>query len=383
MIRVCYIVDAPYAGGAERYVALLANALDRNHFDPSVLLKKGRGIEAWGRGLRGGGIPVTEIEMNLPFRPWDAYVILTELRRLRPDVVHVNIPGPYDGQMGLAAPLARLAGAARVVVTEHLPMAERLAKRAFVKEIAYHWVDRVLTVCRANVSYLVELQKVPASKIEVIHNALPRDFGRGGEFDRNTVREKYGLATDTGGIAFVGSLIERKGLPVLFQALSLMDGLDWRLLVAGDGEERDRYRRLALDLGIGDRARFLGNLPEVEVEAVLRAADVLALPSFMEAMPYVILEAMACGLPVVASNIYGINEMAVDGETACLVPPGDAERLCAGLRDLLTDARLRRRLGENARSRFEKLFTLDRQIGKVQSVYFRLLGIDPQQRESM
>ncbi len=382
MIRVCYIVDAPYAGGAERYVALLAGALDRNHFDPSVLLKKGQGIEAWGSGLREGGIFVTEIDMDLPFRPWDAFAVLAELRRLRPDVVHVNLPGPYDGQMGIAAPLARLAGAARVVVTEHLPMVERSAKRAFVKEIAYHWVDRVLTVCRANVPFLVGRQKVPVSKIEVIHNALPGSFGRGGDFDRNTARERYGLPPAAAGIAFVGSLIERKGLPVLLRALSLMDWMDWRLLVAGDGEERGRYQRLALDLGIGDRTRFLGNLPEAEVEAVLRAADVLALPSFVEAMPYVILEAMACGLPVVASNIYGINEMAVDGETGCLVPPGDAGRLCAGLRDLLTDAQLRRRLGENARNRFERLFTLDRQINKVQSVYFRLLGIDQQQRGS-
>jgi len=278
--------------------------------------------------------------------------------------------------MGLAAPLARFAGASGVVVTEHLPMVERLAKRAFVKGIAYRWVDRVLTVCRANVPYLIERQKVPAAKIEVIHNALPAGFGRGKDFDRGSARENYGLMPGCAGIAFVGALSERKGLPVLLRALQLLETKGWRLLVAGDGEERGRYERAASDMGLGERVRFLGNVPEREVERLLRAADVLVLPSYMEAMPYVILEAMACALPVVASGIYGITEMTVDGETGILVPAGDSERLSGALRALLADDALRRRMGENARKRFEKYFTLDRQIDKIQSVYLQLAGLD-------
>jgi len=376
MIEVCYIVDALYAGGAERYVALLAGALDRGRFAPSVLMKKGAAMETWRREMLARGIPVTEIDMNLPFRPPDAFTVFAALERLRPDIVHVNIPGPYDGQMGLAAPLARFAGASGVVVTEHLPMVERLAKRAFVKGIAYRWVDRVLTVCRANVPYLIERQKVPAAKIEVIHNALPAGFGRGKDFDRGSARENYGLMPGCAGIAFVGALSERKGLPVLLRALQLLETKGWRLLVAGDGEERGRYERAASDMGLGERVRFLGNVPEREVERLLRAADVLVLPSYMEAMPYVILEAMACALPVVASGIYGITEMTVDGETGILVPAGDSERLSGALRALLADDALRRRMGENARKRFEKYFTLDRQIDKIQSVYLQLAGLD-------
>ena len=376
MIKVCYIVDAPYAGGAERYVALLAGALDKDHFAPSVLIKRGDGIVAWQEDLTRRGILVTAIDMNLPFRPQDVLPIYTALRRLGPDIVHVNSPGPYDGQMGLAAPLARFAGATRVVITEHLPMVERLAKRAFVKEFAYRWVDKVLTVCNANVPFLIDRQKVAAAKIEVIHNALARDFGSRSDSDRDGVRARYGLSPASAVIAFVGSLIERKGLPVLFEALQPLNNLDWHLLVAGDGEERDHYERLAVDMNIGDRVQFLGMLRPSEVEAMLCAVDMLALPSFMEAMPYVILEAMACALPVIASDIYGIDEMAVDGETAILVPAGDAAQLSAGLQNLIGDAQFRRRLGGNARSRFEKYFTLDRHIDRTQAIYRTLLGFD-------
>jgi glycosyltransferase involved in cell wall biosynthesis len=376
MIEVCYIVDALYAGGAERYVALLAGALDRGRFAPSVLMKKSAAMETWRREMQARGIPVTEIDMNLPFRPLDAFTVFAALGRLRPDIVHVNIPGPYDGQMGLAAPLARFAGASGVVVTEHLPMVERLAKRAFVKGIAYRWVDRLLTVCRANVPYLIERQKVPAGKIEVVHNALPAGFGRAKDVDRGSAREHYGLMPGCAGIAFVGALSERKGLPVLLRALQLLETKGWRLLVAGDGEERGRYEQAALDMGLGERVRFLGNVPEREVERLLGAVDMLVLPSYMEAMPYVILEAMACALPVVASAIYGITETAVDGETGILVPAGDSERLSGALRALLADDALRRRMGENARKRFEKYFTLDRQIDRIQAVYLQLAGID-------
>jgi glycosyltransferase involved in cell wall biosynthesis len=376
MIKVCYIVDAPYAGGAERYVALLAGALDKDLFAPSVLIKRGDGLTAWQQDLARRSIPVTAIDMNLPFRPLDALPIFMALRRLGPDIVHINSPGPYDGQMGLAAPLARFAGAARVVVTEHLPMVEWLAKRAFVKAFAYQWVDKVLTVCDANVPYLIDRQKVAAAKIEVIHNALPRDFGRRGDSDRAGVRARYGLPPASAVIAFVGSLIERKGLPVLFEALQPLINLDWYLLVVGDGEERSRYERLAADMKIGERVRFLGMVRPEEVEAMICAVDILTLPSFMEAMPYVILEAMACGLPVIASDIYGIGEMAVDGETAVLVPAGDAARLSGVLQDLIGDAQFRRRLGGNARLRFEKYFTLDRHVDRTQAMYRTLLGFD-------
>ncbi|MEJ2722329.1 MAG: glycosyltransferase, partial [bacterium] len=109
-IRICYTVDSRYAGGAERYVQLLATGLDRGLFEPHVLVREGRELDAWCGDVEGAGVPVTRVPMNMPFRPAHAFPSVRALSAIAPHIVHVNVPGPYDGQMGLLAPLARLAG---------------------------------------------------------------------------------------------------------------------------------------------------------------------------------------------------------------------------------------------------------------------------------
>ncbi len=375
MIKVCYIVDADYAGGAERYILLIARGLDRSRFEPVVLIKAGADLEHWRRDTERAGIEMHEVGMGLPFQPWTAVGIYRTLQRLRPDIVHLNVPGPYDGQMGLLAPLARLAGAAAVVTTEHLPMVERLWKRAFLKNLTSGWVDRVLTVCRANVPYLVERQNVRPGKVAVIYNALPERFGARRDLERGESRAKFNLVLDTTALVMIGSLIERKGLPVLLEALTPLIDLDWRLLVAGDGEDRAAFEQKTVQLGLEERVDFLGFQPEAEVEKLLSAGDVLVLPSYMEAMPYVILEAMACRLPVIASNIYGIPEMVEDGKTACLVEPGQVEPLSRCLREMISFRSAREVMGRRARERFEEIFTIEKQIESIQAIYNELMGI--------
>ncbi len=375
MFKVCYTVDAPYAGGAERYVSLIAGCLDRSLFEPFVLMKRNRDLEGWRHQVEKNDVRVLDVEMDLPFQPHHAIGICRALHRIGPHIVHINMPGPYDGQMGLLAPLARLSGASAILVTEHLPMVERLWKRALVKEISYRWVDRILTVCHANLPYLHDRQRVHPRKTAVIYNALPRDFGKRGRRDREAARRQLNLPDDSLGIVMVGALKKRKGLTVLINALATLQDLSWRLIVVGDGEERASSEQLAAGLGLEQRVRFLGAIPEEEVEKILCAVDLLALPSFVEGMPYVILEAMACELPVVASRINGVPEAAVEGETARLVPPGDVESLGAALRELINDSELRYRFGRNARARFEKYFTLDTQVEAIQSTYLEILGV--------
>jgi glycosyltransferase involved in cell wall biosynthesis len=376
MARVCYIIDSDYAGGAERYISLIARGLDRRRFEPLVLIKAGADLGAWRREAELAGIEVHEVEMGLPFHPQRAVGIWQALWRLEPDLVHINIPGPYDGQMGLLAPLARLAGARAVVTTEHLPMVERLWKRAALKNLTSGWVDRVLTVCRANVPYLVARQEVQRHKIVVIPNALPEAFGHNRDSLRIEARNSFGLEPETAALVMVGSLIERKGLPVLLAALAPLLDLRWRLLVAGEGEDREVFEQKTAELGLAERVTFLGHQARAEIEKIMAAGDLLVLPSFMEAMPYVILEAMACRLPVIASRIYGIPEMVVDGETARLVEPGQVEPLTRSLRETISNPAVRESLGLSGRQRFEAVFTIEKQLAAIQAIYGELLGMD-------
>jgi glycosyltransferase involved in cell wall biosynthesis len=370
---VCFAVDAPYAGGAERYVSLLASGIDRGVFEPLVLAGTGAGLDAWCERVAGCRVEVVRVPMEMPFHPEHAVSVLSALLAMAPHVVHVNMPGPYSGQMGLLAPLSRIAGSARVVVTEHLPRVERLWKRALVKNVSYAWVDRVLTVCRSNLPFLVDRQRVAEHKIGVVYNGIRATYGSRREKRRESARRELGLDELTTGIVFVGSLIERKGVGVLLDALSGLDPDGWRLFVIGTGDEQTAYEGAVTRMALENSVRFLGGVSEDQVEQVLCASDLLVLPSFMEGMPYVILEAMACSLPVVATRIDGIPEAAPDGEAALLVPPGDAQALRSAIGRLVGDGVLRKTLGENGRRRFEQMFTLDRHIEQMESVYIDLL----------
>jgi glycosyltransferase involved in cell wall biosynthesis len=280
-----FTVDSPYAGGAERYIALIAASLDRRRFTPTVLASAAPALDTWCRDVGSLHVPVLRAPMGLPFKPADAVPIFRAMHRTAPDLVHVNMPGPYDGQMALLAPIARLAGADAVVVTEHLPMVERLWKRASVKGMAYHFVDRVLTVSKANVPYLVRRQHVAAERIEIVYNGIPAEFGRSRALVRTAARRAFAVPDDVVAVVMVGSMIERKGVGVLVDAASLMTDRPWMLLLAGSGEQQTEFEQAAEVRGIANRTQFLGQLSSADVERLLAAADVLVLPSLMEGMP--------------------------------------------------------------------------------------------------
>jgi glycosyltransferase involved in cell wall biosynthesis len=160
-----------------------------------------------------------------------------------------------------------------------------------------------------------------------------------------------------GFLLFVGRLRIRKGVEVLLAALDLLrrQGGAPTLAIAGDGEHRAALEAAAAHRGLDASAvRFLGRADAARVRALLAAARALVVPSTYEGMPLVILEAMAAGLPVIASRVSGIPEVVVDGETGWLVPPEDPEALAAALAELLADPGEARRRGAAGRRRVDE-----------------------------
>ncbi|HEU4365943.1 MAG TPA: glycosyltransferase [Candidatus Krumholzibacteria bacterium] len=371
MIRVCFMVDAAFLGGAELYVSRLAGSLDRSQFDASVVMRRSAdpGLNEWAASVEAQGIRVVRTPMHLPFRPAHAISILRTLEAPAPHVVHVNMPGPYNGQNALLVPLARLGGA-RVLVTEHLPMVERSARRAALKRLAYRFLDLAVTVSNANAGYVRERQGVPPSRVRVVYNGV--EDARAAPEHVLATRARLGAGPEEVLVWFAANLLPHKGLVELLQALSMAHGTNWRLGVMGDGPERDGAERLARGAGLAGRVVFLGRQAPAVVRATLPAGDLLALPSRMEGMPYIVLEAMAAGLPVVSSAVFGIPEAVVDGETGRLTAPGDVPALARALDALLRDAALRRRMGAAARARYEAMFTLDAQVAAMSAIYREL-----------
>ena len=155
----------------------------------------------------------------------------------------------------------------------------------------------------------------------------------------------------------VGRLVHQKGLDLAMHALAELKDLEWEWCIAGDGPQINVLRSLANELGIQDRITFPGWRSHAELVECYKGSNLFLFPSRHEGMPNVVLEAMASGLPVVASRIAGNEELVLDGETGLLFPSEDVESLCVALRKLLIDNSQRQKMGNASRRRVEALYS--------------------------
>jgi glycosyltransferase involved in cell wall biosynthesis len=172
------------------------------------------------------------------------------------------------------------------------------------------------------------------SRIEVLTNPAPPPI------------DVDPMSLEPGTFVFVGRLTEQKALPVALAAVAEVEGA--RLTLVGDGPERESLERRTLELGLGDRVRFLGSLPRHEALRYLAGARAAVLSSAWENLPHAAIEALAVGTPVVSTNVGGVPEVVHDGENGLLVPPNDVAALAGALRSVLTDDDLRSRLAAGA-----------------------------------
>jgi glycosyltransferase involved in cell wall biosynthesis len=280
------------------------------------------------------------------------------------DVVHVHTalaPTATCVRAGLLALAGRLRGA-RVLVHVHggLVASWMIGRlRRGIARIALAPAATVVTVCEAGRDALGEL--LGPDRVVLIDNGID-------------VAAVPDAARDGGGtprVVFAGLLSERKGLLELFEASRRLraSGLAHELVVAGGNheegaEEEDRVRRLGDDV-----AEFTGQLDRPAVLRLLASADVLCLPSWVEAMPLVLLEAMAAGVPVVATEVGDVPRVVIDGSTGRLVAPRDIDALTAALGDLLADADERARLGDAGRRHVAEHFSLERTLEALDRLY--------------
>lgn len=188
--------------------------------------------------------------------------------------------------------------------------------------------DGLITVCQALKDRLVELG-VAAERVTVLRNGVDLDLFQ--PTDRAAARARLGLGTPT--LLSVGHLIERKGHHLAIEALSQLPAMT--LLIAGDGPERGALETLSQRLGLADRVRFLGAVAHAALPEIYGAADILVLASSREGWANVLLEAMACGTPVVATRVWGTPEVVARPEAGELADKRSAEGLVAAVRRLL------------------------------------------------
>jgi glycosyltransferase involved in cell wall biosynthesis len=190
----------------------------------------------------------------------------------------------------------------------------------------------LITVSEALREQLLELG-VPGSRIQVLRNGVDLDLFA--PQDRAAARRDLALNADGPIVLSVGSLIPRKGHDLVIRAAAAMPEVT--LVIVGEGPEAIPLKKLAEQLGSSERVRFLGSMPQERLATVYSAADVLALASSREGLPNVVLEALACGTPVVATAVWGTPEIVASPVAGWLVHKRTPEAIAMAIRDLLTD----------------------------------------------
>lgn len=313
--------------------------------------------------------------------PWRDMLVLFQLfklfRRERFDIVHSHMP--KTALLGMLA--AWLAGVPIRINTFH---GEVWATRSGWRRTALKLFDQlvgllatdILAVSPSQRDFLVNEGVLPPGKAKVIGAGSicgvdPLRFRPDAE-NRQAVRHGLGIAQDARVILFVGRLNRDKGMPELAAAFDTIakQHFDVELLLVG-AEEDVSFRRIQ-EICHAERDRLHYVSFTATPEHYMAAADIFCLPSYREGFGLTIIEAAACGVPAVASRIYGITDAVADGKTGLLFPVGDAAALTQALLRLITENELRQKMGSAARERALELFSSEKIAHELLALYEEL-----------
>lgn len=241
----------------------------------------------------------------------------------------------------------------------------------YVERAANRWVDFYIANSHAGARWLAERAHVPPAKIRTIHSGLDAETFM--QAAQGQIRPSLPIPPDTPLIVSVGNLRKVKDQQTLIHAAHQLyrQAHSFHLLLVGDGQRRTALEQLSRDLNMDNLITFMGR--RADVSAILADADIKVLSSRSEGLPAAIMEAMAAGLPVVATAVGGVPELVQDGLTGLLVPPDDAPALAEALATLLNDPSLRQQYGRAGQQHIITHFNLADKVAELEHTYRRLV----------
>jgi glycosyltransferase involved in cell wall biosynthesis len=390
MTRVLFYCHTGHVSGAERVLLTILHGLDRRAFNPRLAAPQGELHNP--RAVPGTETRVVRaLNARFTWRP-DRFLryavsfaqVIADLRReikiFSPQIIHAGAI-----RSGIAASLACWGTDRRVLwnLCDILPPRHPFNTAIRLLAILHgrcHMLAASEAVARNFRGTILKFfpRRVP---IQVIHNGVDADRFSPDPAKRTRVRAHLGITADTCLFGIVGQIAPRKGHLGLLRAFATVVGQrpDSVLLVIGAAlfDHDVEYSALLEDetrrLGIADRVRFIG--PRSDIDAVLQALDVLVLNSVHEPFSLVLLEALAAGTPVVASNVDGVPELITDGVTGLLVPPGNDRRLAECLVSIAAQPALRQALSEHGRKSVVEHFSSLIFRAKVDALYGTLIPV--------
>lgn len=359
--RVVLAIESSGPGGAEHIVLRLADELRRAGAEPIVATLRSGWMTHRAESV---GLPVWVVPQR---RGLDLGWVLRFAARLRRE--QIDIFHAHESTMSLFGGAAALIAGVRALSTLH--GRHRISKKRsklFSYRVLRSLGVQIVAVSHDLARFLAgELRLEPAA-LHVIHNGVPlptRPPREERHVRASAARNHLSIPDDGALVVAVGNLYPVKDHATLLRAVARVPGT--RLAIAGRGEQESRLRQLAHELDVTDRLYLLGLRDDVE--RVLEAADLFVQPSRSEGLPLAILEAMAAGLPVVATAVGGIGEAVEDEKTGHLVPPGDPDALADAVTRVLFSKDRGETLGEAGRVRVEEEFSVSAMAARYRDLY--------------
>lgn len=366
-IRVLQLVEGMNWGGAEtKLLELIAN-MDRHRFETTVC-SLGMGDRLRDR-FDELGIPFVNFERRGKIDPRLIWDVSKLIRKEKFDVVMTTLF--YADVVGALA--SAISPNKAVFSWETISAPEWLIKhRLLAYRFAMKFCSKVVSVSHATAKWLVDERGLAENQITVIPYGVNLDLYKQGSSPE--LRKELGIAADTKVVGVVARLHHQKGHCYLIDAAKqiVAEQDNVVFVFAGDGELRKRLEEQVADANLSDYFKFLGF--RSDVKELLRTFDIFCLPSLYEGLPNVILEAMASGLPVVATAVDGTVELIDEGSTGFLVQPKHAQMLATRLAALLQDSELRQRFGQQGRRKVEEQYSLQMQVENFQNLYAKYAG---------
>lgn len=345
MIKILFHTDTPIYGGAERHMLLLATKLNPEKFQVALACSNYKSLNVWCAQWKAAGFTVHRLKVAHKHDPRHIFQLKKVLKIEQPDIVHNHLWNPGSCRYTFSAINKKTT---KIVSTEHDPFPLKGLKNSLKKRYLAK-TDHTIMVSEPNRLMWIKQYPFIKNKISTIHNGIDTDsFEKllihfSAQDRAKTRTNNFKADSQSFVILSVAALHPRKGLDTLIKSFPkiLEEFPDARLALCGEGPERKNLEKLIKKLSLHNHVVLLGfhdNIP-----FLMKSADMFVLPSVKEAFGLVLLEAMASGLPIIASRTGGITDI-IDNKNGILVEPGDKEQLATKIIELIANKPLREKL---------------------------------------
>jgi glycosyltransferase involved in cell wall biosynthesis len=364
MKKILHLIETSGPGGAEKILISLLEHLDKSIYQSCICLLKDGWLNAQlkGRGFETFIVPQPH---SLDFA-W-LWEIKTRIKNMGIHLMHA-----HEFTMNTYASLLSVFTGVPIIATIH---GKNYYWERWWRRLAYRFVSRQSTMVAVSEDikkFLVQKAGIKNDRIIVVHNGIDLDLYRPESGKGEWARKELCIRNAQPVVGAIGNLYPVKGHTYLLKALAIVKIMfpTIKLLIAGRGRMMGKLLNESQALGVQDHVIFLGF--REDTASLLQAIDLFVLPSISEGLPLSVLEAMASGKPVIATNVGGLPEVVVDGQTGFLVSPEDPESLAKRMMLLLGHSSLADQFGKVGRARAEKKFSLVSMVQKYQELYERV-----------